>query len=207
MVKKKRGSKVPKKKAPANKGKKMTTSTKKTKKTTKKKSPTTAKKKTGSKAKTSTRKKTASNPKPAAMKKTTKNKAPVKATKPAKSSKTSMTPSEVKECRHQLLMKRALILGDLSKMEIAALRASEQDSSTDNIADYGTDNYEQAFTLGLIESVEGVVKEIDDALKRMDQKKYGICENCGCAIPKARIKALPYARHCVQCQSDLEQTL
>jgi RNA polymerase-binding transcription factor DksA len=102
-------------------------------------------------------------------------------------------------------MKRALILGDLSKMEDSALRASEQDSSTDNMADYGTDNYEQDFTLGLIENVEAVVKEIDDALKRVDEKTFGICQRCQCVIPKARLKALPYARHCVQCQSDLEQ--
>lgn len=148
-------------------------------------------------------------------KKTTKKKTPKKGTakKPAvkktvakksKAIRGNLTPAEMRECRNMLLHKRALIAGDLSKMEMQALRASEQDSSVDNMADYGTDNYEQDFTLGLIENVEGVILDIDDALERIDDGVYGICEDCGCAIPKARLKALPYARNCVKCQSERE---
>ncbi|MBU0755691.1 MAG: TraR/DksA family transcriptional regulator [Planctomycetes bacterium] len=91
-------------------------------------------------------------------------------------------------------------------MELSALKAGEQDSSVDNMADYGTDNYEQDFTLGLMENVEGVIKEIDDALQRIEDKLYGICESCECDIPKPRLKALPYARYCVKCQSEKEES-
>jgi len=121
-----------------------------------------------------------------------------------KKTKDKLPAADVRACQEILLEKRNMILGDLSKMEVATLRASEQDSSMDNMADYGTDNYEQDFTLSLMENVEGVIQEIDLALKRIEEGEYGVCEACGCVIPKARLMALPYARHCVQCQSKME---
>jgi RNA polymerase-binding transcription factor DksA len=45
------------------------------------------------------------------------------------------------------------------------------------------------------------VEEIDDALKRIDDKTYGYCERCFQPIPKPRLRALPYARLCVACKS------
>lgn len=127
-----------------------------------------------------------------------------KAAPKKKARKPGLTPAQLKACRNELMLKRAIILGDLSRMEVSALRASEQDSSLDNMADFGSDNYEQDFTLSLMENVEGVIQQIDDALKRIEDKSYGICESCGCDIPKARIKAIPYARFCVKCQSEQE---
>ncbi|MFH1999993.1 MAG: TraR/DksA family transcriptional regulator, partial [Planctomycetota bacterium] len=138
-------------------------------------------------------------------KKTTTPSSPTSSPK-AKSKVDKLTPSEIEECQQNLLMKRNLIVGDLSKMEIAALRASEQDSSLDNLADFGSDNYEQDFTLGLIENVEGVVLEIDNALHKLEGEGYGICEDCECTIPKARLMAIPYARYCIQCQSERERS-
>lgn len=120
--------------------------------------------------------------------------------------KSSLKPSLIKEYRELLLGKRALIEGDLSRMQDAALRASGQDPSVDHMADHGTDNYDQDFTLGLIENVGGIAKEIDDALKRIEGGTFGICEGCECSIPPARLKAIPYARFCVNCQSELENT-
>ena len=102
-------------------------------------------------------------------------------------------------------MRRSLILGNLSRMETGALRASDQDHSVDNMADFGTDNYEQDFTLGLMENVEAVVQEIDEALDRIGKGEYGICAGCSCQIPKARLKAIPYAQFCVNCQSEMEK--
>lgn len=52
-----------------------------------------------------------------------------------------------------------------------------------------------------------VLRQIDDALERMDHSAYGECENCGKAIPKARLRALPYATLCVACQEQMEREL
>ncbi|MBT1073269.1 TraR/DksA family transcriptional regulator [Pelotalea chapellei] len=46
---------------------------------------------------------------------------------------------------------------------------------------------------------------IDEALLRIAEDEYGICEECEEEIPLGRLKAMPFARHCVKCKSDLEK--
>ena len=46
---------------------------------------------------------------------------------------------------------------------------------------------------------------LNDALLRIDEGEYGICEECEEEIPLGRLKAMPFARHCVKCKSDLEK--
>ena len=65
------------------------------------------------------------------------------------------------------------------------------------MADVGT--YEREFTLGLLESEEHTLGEIDAALGRMERGTFGHCEGCRKAIPKDRLHALPYARYCFEC--------
>jgi len=49
------------------------------------------------------------------------------------------------------------------------------------------------------------VHAIDEALLRIDETEYGVCEECEEEIPMGRLKAMPFARHCVKCKSDLEK--
>jgi phage/conjugal plasmid C-4 type zinc finger TraR family protein len=74
------------------------------------------------------------------------------------------------------------------------------------MADLGTDNYEQEFTLGLLQNQEQALQEISLALDRIDKGTYGRCEECGNPIPKARLQALPHTRHCVACARKLQQS-
>src|SRR5262249_30321208 len=67
------------------------------------------------------------------------------------------------------------------------------------VADLGSDSFEQEFTLGLLENDEQKLKEIDAALERIEQWRFGRCEECGKVISKERLEALPYARHCIEC--------
>ena len=73
------------------------------------------------------------------------------------------------------------------------------------MADLGTDNFEQEFTLGLMQNQAQALKEIDDALDRVRRGTFGRCEECAAAIPKGRLAALPYARHCVACARKNQQ--
>jgi RNA polymerase-binding transcription factor DksA len=213
MVMKKKKTKKATKKAPKTKGTKPPSSGKKIKKsdkmktkTAKKSKSTTTKKpvkKKITKKKTDTKAKAKPKSKGSSVKK--KEVSPVKKKSEKQSQAQKLTTKEKGDCRIMLHRKRALILGDLTKMESSALRASEQDPSVDNLADFGTDNYEQDFTLGLMENVEGVLKDIDNALERLGSGNFGICQECGCNIPKARLLAIPYARYCVACQSELEK--
>jgi DnaK suppressor protein len=49
------------------------------------------------------------------------------------------------------------------------------------------------------------VHAIDEALLRIEENEYGVCEECEEEIPLGRLKAMPFARHCVKCKSDLEK--
>jgi RNA polymerase-binding protein DksA len=89
-------------------------------------------------------------------------------------------------------------------MASEALKGSGGDSSSDNMADHGTDNYEQDFTLGLMENEEALVREIDQSLARIEDGTFGACESCEGAIPIARLETLPFARFCVSCQEKRE---
>jgi DnaK suppressor protein len=65
----------------------------------------------------------------------------------------------------------------------------------------GTMNIDRERDLALSAQARAAVDEIDHALAKIDAGTYGTCERCGQPIPKARLKALPYARLCVACKS------
>jgi len=65
----------------------------------------------------------------------------------------------------------------------------------------GTVTVDRERDLALSAQARVVIEEIDDALSRIDDKTYGACERCFQPIPKARLRALPYARLCVACKS------
>jgi DnaK suppressor protein len=46
---------------------------------------------------------------------------------------------------------------------------------------------------------------IDNALEKIEDETYGICDECGCDIPKKRLNVLPFARCCIECQSEMER--
>ena len=123
-----------------------------------------------------------------------------------------MSKTDLESFRQSLLNLRARLSGNLSHLAEEALRTTGGESSGSlsntpiHMADLGTDNFEQEFTLSLIQNEEQVLDEIAEALKRIDQGSYGKCEECGSAIPKARLQALPYTRHCVNCARKVQQS-
>ena len=71
-------------------------------------------------------------------------------------------------------------------------------------ADDATDAFEQAKELSLLQNAERLLAQVEAALARFQKGKYGICERCGEHIDPARLKALPYARLCMNCQQRAE---
>jgi len=118
-----------------------------------------------------------------------------------------LTQDEIEKFRAMLLEKQNELLGNVFYMENGALREMRSDLSSMPIhmADLGTDSYEKEFTLELMESERKLIAEIDDALNRIEDGTYGICEAGGEPIPKQRLEAIPWARFCVVCASLLEK--
>jgi DnaK suppressor protein len=65
----------------------------------------------------------------------------------------------------------------------------------------GTVTVDRERNLALSAQASAAVEEIDDALRKIERKTYGACERCHQPIPKARLRALPFARLCVACKS------
>ncbi|UCC22999.1 MAG: TraR/DksA C4-type zinc finger protein [Planctomycetota bacterium] len=124
-----------------------------------------------------------------------------------------LTAADIKHFKEMLLEKRQEILVNVGEMENEALKKSRLDASGDlssmpiHMADLGTDNFEQEFALGLMDSERKLLKEIDDALQRIEKRTYGICEGTGKPIAKARLEAQPWARFCIEYARMLEQGL
>jgi len=136
--------------------------------------------------------------------------------KAAKSSATKMADSHDKNSKklsaadletykNRLIALRSRIRGDVSAMTDGALSHSRSEAAGDlsamplHMADIGSDNFEQEQTLSFIQSDNDTLTLIDEALARIKDGTYGICEDCGKPIPKVRLNVLPYAASCVQC--------
>ncbi len=113
--------------------------------------------------------------------------------------KTPFGKAELEMFREMLLDKRRALIGDMNGIEAEALRTNRQEGSGDlsnmptHPADIGTDNFEQEFTLGLLESERTLLSEINSALERIDNNTYGVCLGTGQPIGAARLKARPWA--------------
>jgi RNA polymerase-binding transcription factor DksA len=68
-----------------------------------------------------------------------------------------------------------------------------------HMADVGSDNFEQEQTLSFMQSEHGILIDIEDALVRVKEGTYGICEGCGNPIPRVRLNFIPYVNMCVKC--------
>jgi DnaK suppressor protein len=139
-------------------------------------------------------------------KKVQKDKAP-----PNQSAERHLTAAEIEHFRQLLLCKREEILHNVVEIEDETLRKSRLDASGDlssmpiHMADLGTDNYQQEFSLGLMDSERRLLTEIDDALQRIENGTYGLCEGTGQPISKARLEAQPWARYSVEHARIVEQ--
>jgi RNA polymerase-binding protein DksA len=121
-----------------------------------------------------------------------------------------MKSDELEAFRQVLLGLRARLRGDLDQMTDEALRRHQPDSSGNlsnvplHMADVGSENYDQEFTLGLIENEQGTLEQVHEALDRISAGTFGRCQECGEAIARPRLQALPYTRHCIQCAREME---
>jgi len=136
-----------------------------------------------------------------------------KTTKGKKDAQSRLSKDELRHFKKLLWEKRIEILGDVNEIEDETLKKSRLDASGDlssmpiHMADIGSDNYSQELWLNLMNGERKLIKEIDDALRRIENGIYGICEGTGKAIPKTRLRAQPWARYCVDFARKLEQGL
>lgn len=109
--------------------------------------------------------------------------------------------------RERLLALRARIQGDTIQMEGNALNKDHDHSTSmpNHMAELGSGNFDQEFTLSLMASENSVLDQIEAAIERIENGTYGACDTCGEEIPESRLDAIPYAAQCVRCASQQEE--
>ena len=123
-----------------------------------------------------------------------------------------MKKTDMKVYKERLLGLRARLRGDVSSMADAALRksgneGSEASSMPIHMAELGSDNYEQEFTLSLLATEEDTLSMIETAIQRIEDGTYGKCLACEGTIPKTRLNAIPHTPMCVKCASERDSNM
>jgi len=123
----------------------------------------------------------------------------------------ALTKQQLKQFRQLLIVEREKFAAEIRSLAQDALRSPREASGdlsgyTMHLADMAADTAERELSTNLVSSEQEVLYQIDDALERIDEGAFGLCEKCDKAIPVSRLKAVPYARLCVQCQQAKEKS-
>jgi phage/conjugal plasmid C-4 type zinc finger TraR family protein len=120
---------------------------------------------------------------------------------------------ELVDARKVLWAERTRLLGEAAALagrerlfgEVQRSSGGGSDGSGSHQADVATEVFEQELAAFLSRNVQTHLTDVVDALTRVDEGVYGLCEDCGEEIPPERLGALPWARRCIPCQSELEK--
>jgi RNA polymerase-binding transcription factor DksA len=113
---------------------------------------------------------------------------------------------ELKLIRQQLLELGRRLRGDAGTLTAEVCSGTESESSgnltnipVEDRAERGSDNYDDDVTIGLLELESDRISEVNAALDRLDEGKFGQCESCSRTISRERLSAIPFARLCIAC--------
>lgn len=116
-----------------------------------------------------------------------------------------------KEFRRLLEQERDRLTEELEALEEHTPEVEHQvgmdlgGSYDEDFADVAGDTFEREKGFAIESSVQALLTQVEEALARLDEGTYGVCESCGRAIHPARLKAIPYAKLCIDCKSREER--
>ena len=113
-----------------------------------------------------------------------------------------MSKLNLKEIKEKLLAERELLIDKLNGNDL-----SVDDSETPDPVDLAVRNYSKNVMLAVSENESKQLTLIDEALLRIEDEEYGLCQNCEKEINPKRLAAIPWARYCLDCQELLEKGL
>ncbi len=111
----------------------------------------------------------------------------------------------LEECKEKLLSEKKKIVERYLEKEETQQRIEEESKEPRDLEDIGQLTYTEELLDNLSHIEINLLKEIDLALKKIENGAYGVCENCGIEIPMARLKAIPWTRYCAKCAEEVER--
>jgi DnaK suppressor protein len=121
-----------------------------------------------------------------------------------------MKKKDLEKYEALLLTKRVEILEEIGLLKKSGLNSTIKDASGElssystHMADQGTDSFEREKSFLLASKSGRLIYHIDEALRRIQDKTYGKCQECGQEISQARLEAVPHARLCIACKEKEE---
>ncbi len=113
-----------------------------------------------------------------------------------------MNKATLKEIKGKLQTERELLIQKLNGNDL-----SIDDAETPDPVDLAVRNYSKNVMLAVSENESKQLALIDEAIQRIEDKEYGLCQNCEKPINQKRLAAIPWARYCIDCQELLERGL
>ncbi len=107
---------------------------------------------------------------------------------------------KLNEVKQRLLDERMLLIEKLKGNDL-----SVDDSETPDPVDLAVRNYSKNVMLAVSENESRQLSLVDEALLRIEDNEYGICQNCEQEINPKRLAAIPWARYCLSCQELVER--
>ena len=114
----------------------------------------------------------------------------------------SMEPKKLRVFRERLQQKKQEILEAYNKNKTYGKEADEDGAQ--DIADKASNSYAKEFLFSLSNSERELLQLMDDALTRIEDKRFGVCLSCEEEMNQKRLDAVPWARHCLACQEKQE---
>ena len=117
-----------------------------------------------------------------------------------------MKEEDLQTFREMLSNLREKLSGNVSQIQNDALRQTGKNSSElsdmpmEHLADRASDNFVRDMMIGILQDSEAEIVDIDIAIEKIDEGAYGECEECGEEIKMERLKAIPFARLCIDCK-------
>jgi DnaK suppressor protein len=129
---------------------------------------------------------------------------------PARRSSVRFTEDELRAFERLLQRRRAILMGNVRRLEDEACRKGADaagDLSTMPLhpADMATDTQQQDMSLLFMENENVRIQDIEEALERIHEDRFGLCEECEQEIALERLRAIPYAPLCVGCKRSQEE--
>jgi DnaK suppressor protein len=107
------------------------------------------------------------------------------------------------DLRQNLLEMKNKLVAEIDS-ELKAERESNKDEGMDTY-DLASEERDREINFILSDRERVKIKQIDDALLRLEEGSYGVCESCGLEIAEERLEAMPFTRLCRDCQQDMER--
>ena len=116
-----------------------------------------------------------------------------------------MDQKRLKTYKEKLTLKKQEILEAYNKNKTYGKEADEDGAQ--DIADKAANSYTKEFLFSLSNNERDMLQLVDEALIRIEGRRYGVCVVCEDEVDKKRLEAVPWAKYCISCQEKQEQGL